>query len=374
MLSKKMTFSLMSLITLLAFAFVAPFATAGILGDKFATTITLESGTIDGTEVGMLVGDNQITPGRTTIRVVFGKAVLVGGNAADADDQGAGGIPAGRFAPEDIGVVAFNKLTGESFELEPVAPVSAFGTGANETPSTTEYTVALDDADLVADTVVLVTIAEGAVTNNDPADVITAGTGDDTLGGNAKATLKFDVVAEVGDDDPRVVSVTDLPGAVIAPGNPDTFTFVVTLSEKPKEFKKAHIDAANTTVATDPIALAARAAGTTETSTEDSGRVYPYLVTVTPKYESKDDIVIKIKSFEDTETPTANKSLVSMGYVVKVLSDANKKVGLSGNEEGFAQGHHYPGRWLLGCSQDGVIPWSVNPGDPKKGAADISAS
>ncbi len=41
MLSKKMTFSLMSLITLLAFAFVAPFATAGILGDKFATTITL---------------------------------------------------------------------------------------------------------------------------------------------------------------------------------------------------------------------------------------------------------------------------------------------------------------------------------------------
>ena len=34
MLSKKMTFSLMSLITLLAFAFVAPFATAGVLGDK----------------------------------------------------------------------------------------------------------------------------------------------------------------------------------------------------------------------------------------------------------------------------------------------------------------------------------------------------
>ena len=45
MLSKKMTFSLMSLITLLAFAFVAPFATAGVLGDKFATTITLAPGT-----------------------------------------------------------------------------------------------------------------------------------------------------------------------------------------------------------------------------------------------------------------------------------------------------------------------------------------
>ena len=48
MLSKKMTFSLMSLITLLAFAFVAPFATAGILGDKFATTITLNHTTDPG--------------------------------------------------------------------------------------------------------------------------------------------------------------------------------------------------------------------------------------------------------------------------------------------------------------------------------------
>ena len=49
--------------------------------------------------------------------------------------------------------------------------------------------------------VVLVTIAKGAVTNNDPADVITAGTGDDTLGGNAKATLRFDVVPAADDTD-----------------------------------------------------------------------------------------------------------------------------------------------------------------------------
>ena len=110
-----------------------------------------------------------------------------------------------------------------------------------------------------ANTVVLVTIAEGGVTNNDPADAITAGTGDDTLGGNAKATLQFDVVAVVAETDPRVVSVEDLPGAVIAPGNPDSFTFTVTLSEKPAAFTKAHIgvDAARATVASDPIALAA---------------------------------------------------------------------------------------------------------------------
>ena len=55
MLSKKMTFSLMSLITLLAFAFVAPVAIAAdVLGDKFATTITLE---------GDSAGDNVIESG-----------------------------------------------------------------------------------------------------------------------------------------------------------------------------------------------------------------------------------------------------------------------------------------------------------------------
>ena len=68
MLSKKMTFSLMSLITLLAFAFVAPVATAGVLGEKFATTITLE---------GDSAGDNVIESGDTavSIKVVFAKAV-----------------------------------------------------------------------------------------------------------------------------------------------------------------------------------------------------------------------------------------------------------------------------------------------------------
>ena len=72
MLSKKMTFSLMSLITLLAFAFVAPFATAGVLGDKFATTITLNH---DAGSTPPLVGDNQVQTGAISIKVVFAKAV-----------------------------------------------------------------------------------------------------------------------------------------------------------------------------------------------------------------------------------------------------------------------------------------------------------
>ena len=376
MLSKKMTFSLMSLITLLAFAFVAPFATAGVLGDKFATTITLESGT---EVLGMLVGDNQITPGSgaTTIRVVFAKGVATGDNAVAATAD-VTGIPAGLFAPEDVKVVAFNKLTGTSIVLGPLDPAPAFGSASASpaTDSKTEFTVALHNGPLAEDTVVLVTIAEGAVTNNDPADAIAAGTGDDTLGGNAKATLQFDVVAVVAGR-PSVISVTDLPGAVIAPGNPDSFTFTVTLSEKPKEFKKGHIDpSGNATIDTDPVALAAIAEPAVDgnadgLSTEESDRLYPYLVTIKPKYESKDDIVIKIKSFENLDTPTALKSLVSMGYVVKVLSDASKKVGLSGTKKDLPKDIIIPadGYLVVPKTGDSLV---VNPGDPKKGAADIA--
>ena len=166
----------------------------------------------------------------------------------------------------------------------------------------------------------------------------------------------------------------DLPGAVIAPGNPDSFSFTVTLSEKPAAFTKAHIDpSGNATIDTDPVALAAIAepAPPAKQSTEDSDRLYPYLVTITPKYESKDDIVIKIKSFENLDTPTALKSLVSMGYVVKVLSDASKKVGLSGTKKDLPKDIIIPadGYLVVPKTGDSLV---VNPGDPKKGAADIA--
>ena len=138
--------------------------------------------------------------------------------------------------------------------------------------------------------------------------------------------------------DPKTVtSVTGLPPIVLSPDADPAFTFTVTLSEKPKEFKKDHIDASNATVSGDPVfagtvseGLNAAGDAPSGLSTETSNLLYRYLVTVAPKYESKDDIVIKIKSFEDT---SGNKSLVSMAYSVKVNSDANKKVGLSGTKK-----------------------------------------
>ena len=191
MLSKKMTFSLMSLITLLAFAFVAPFATAGVLGDKFVTTITLNDA----------VGDNVAESGDITLGVVFGKEVAEGDNPTDVEDV----TPASpMFTPADVTFVAFNKVTGEAVEV--TVDTGVDGTEPAFPDSMTEYTVNL--AAIIVDTttntggvVVLVTIAEGAVTNNNPADVINAGTTDNTLGGNAKATLQFDIIAGVADAD-----------------------------------------------------------------------------------------------------------------------------------------------------------------------------
>ena len=379
MLSKKMTFSLMSLITLLAFAFVAPFATAGVLGDKFATTITLNHTTDpleDEDEDAALVGDNQVETGTISIKVVFGKNIDVGANVTVTTGDVEAVVASPLFTPADVTVVAFDKTTGKSHAALTVAtPVHVPGV-------LNEATVALDvSVAIVANTVVLVTIAEGAVTNNDPADVIAAGTGDDTLGGNAKATLQFDVVAadDTEDPRPRVVSVDDLPAVVIAPGNPDSFSFTVTLSEKPAAFTKAHIgvDVLIATVASDPIALPAIAEDPPDSneegdSTEDSGRLYPYLVTITPTYATKDDIVIKINSFDDTNKPVANKSLVSMAYAVKVLSDANRKVGLFGTEVVLTNKVVVPADGYLVVARVKADSLITDPGDALHGAAKIA--
>jgi len=362
MLSKKMAFSLTSLITILALAFVVSPAMGAVLGKDFATTISLNH---TASSDPPLVGDNIVQTGTIAIKVAFGKKVAVGANAdADADPP----VPGGLFAPEDVTVAAFNKSTGASVTVTPGTP--AFVTGTMDMA-----TVSLGD--IAANTTVLVTIAKGAVTNNDPADVIKAGQGDDTLGANKKATLKFEVVAAVADAAPKVVSITDLPLIVLGPGIHDAFSFTVTLSEKPKEFKKDKIDLANATIASDPVALPAEMEGTTDRSvandsTVESNMVYPYLVTIKPKYESKDDIVIKIKSFEDLDTPTPMKSLVSMAYMVKVNSDANKKVGQHGTKVDLPKDIIIPNGGYLVVTRKKAESRITDPGDPKKGAADIA--
>ena len=375
MMSQK-TFSLTILITLLALAFIVPSALAGELGKDFKVTITLANPSDIDTN-GMVVGDNQFALGTTgatpRLKVVFDKRVNLLGNAAEGPPV----VPATGFAPEDVKVMTFNKMTGETTTF-PIADG-----GIDTDPQTTGdanlpnpwamFTVTLPQlaaaptAPAIYDGhTVVVTIAKGAAENADPADVITAGTGDDTLGKNDKGSLRFEVVAAVTDR-PNVASIDDLPSIVLGPDANPAFTFKVTLSEKPKEFKKDHIEASNATVSGDPVFAGTKAESATVVSTELSNLVYEYLVTVAPKYESKDDIVIKIKSFEDV---SGNKSLVSMPYMVKVNSDANKKVALSGREVNLTNKAVVPGDGYLVVAKDKGMSLVIDPGNAEHGAGD----
>ena len=353
MMSKK-TFSLTILITLLALAFIVPSALAGVLGENFSTTISL---------AGTPAGDNVIATGGISVNVVFGKETTLIQDESDPVTA----LETAAFTSDDVSALGYNKMTGAAVAI-------TVGTLArNPTTVTTDpwamYTVPLGT--IAADTVVVVTIAKGKVTNANPADVIAAATGDDTLGMNDKGSLRFDVVAKPPAEptNPRVTSVMGLPPIVLSPDADPAFTFTVTLSEKPKEFKKDHIEASNATVSGDPVFAGTETEAEANISTEVSNLLYKYLVTIAPKYESKDDIVIKIKSFEDTSTP-ANKSLVSMAYMVKVNSDANKKVALSGAEINLTNKAVVPADGSLVVAKDKGMSLVIDPGNAEHGAAD----
>ena len=354
MMSQK-TFSLTILITLLALAFIVPSALAGELGKDFSTAITLNHAA-DSTPP--LLGDNVVATGTISVNVVFGKEVNLG--TAEATTA---------FYTDDVSAMGYNKTTGAEVDITVTAPTR--NPAAVTTDPWAMYTVSLGS--IAADTVVVVTIAKGAAENANPADVIQAATSDDTLGMNGKGSLRFDVVAAVADTDearaenPSVVSVMGQPSIVLSPSADPAFTFTVTLSEKPKEFKKDHIDASNATVSGDPVFAGTISEAVDNVSTEASNLLYKYLVTVAPKYESKDDIVIKIKSFEDV---SGNKSLVSMAYRVKVNSDANKKVALSGREVNLTNKAVVPGDGYLVVAKDKGMSLVIDPGNAEHGAGD----
>ena len=85
-----------------------------------------------------------------------------------------------------------------------------------------------------------------------------------------------------------------------------TENVIILLSEQPKAFTKDHVDATNATWV-DPVALVAIDEvdpGMLSTGRDD--KLYPYVLTITPKYENKNDIVVKVKAFEDMVLPSAD--------------------------------------------------------------------
>ena len=133
-------------------------------------------------------------------------------------------------------------------------------------------------------------------------------------GKSAETSLTINYVraepTEDGAGDPTVYSIRRASDPLL-PVTAATENVIILLSEQPKEFTKDHVDVTNATWG-DPVALVAIdevdvTNGTNNMpSTGRDMKLYPYVLTITPKYENKNDIVVKVKAFEDMVLPSAD--------------------------------------------------------------------
>ena len=302
MLSNKWTFSLTSLVVMLALVFVAPSAMA----DPFSVGLSVAAAVDDDAnpDVSGVDGIQIITAAAVNIRIVTGQVVNL------ATDQA---TPVKDIANTHFVVTAFNSYGGTvgAPSLSPIlhSPDAENANGKN-------FSMQLGTA---GDTVVKVIVSVKAKVFEvaDPTTFLTDGARNDD-GRNAAASITINYVAaepaEDGAGVPRVYSIRRASDPLL-PITAATENVIILLSEQPKAFTKDHVDVTNATWV-DPVALVAIdevnvVNGTNNMpSTGRDDKLYPYVLTITPKYENKNDIVVKVKAFEDMVLPDALKYAV----------------------------------------------------------------
>ena len=190
MLSKKMAFSLMSLITLLAFAFVAPTAMAGEFGVSLDATGDVSS-----------AGDLQLPHPGTSLKVTV------------KFDQAVTAVTAFAVTYDKDGTVL-------GFPAAPSTPATA----SKEKTLTIPVTAAVAKVNL--------RIAKG-IASADPINADTSAALDINI-----YLVDADVVGDAGD--PTVYSIRRADNPLL-PVTAATVQVIVTLSEQPKEFKKGNL-------------------------------------------------------------------------------------------------------------------------------------
>ena len=265
MLSKKMAFSLMRLITIFALAFVAPSAMATEFGVSLLRVEDLNSAELRDVSHD---GGIQVQRPQTSIRAVvkFDRAVIL----SETDMSTSGYDVDGVYIPR-VALAA----------TDPITP----------TPAATEIT--LNITTTAGTSKVTIKIAAG-IASADPFN-------DDTS--KALDVNIFLVAADAGGPTVYSIERTDNP---LLPVTSATLQIIITLSEKPKAFTKDHVSVSNA-IHGDPVALEAIPETDNLPSTGRDGMLYPYVLTITPKYENKNNIVVKVKAFEDTVLPTPNR-------------------------------------------------------------------
>ena len=311
MLSNKWTFSLTSLIVILSLCLVASPALAQF-EIKLSVGADEDVSFADGHQVVYGTPDTD----SNTIKIMSTKVV----NRGDTDDTLATAATTGLEAL-DFDIIAYNKfggtVTGDSVpELE---SVTVDGT-ADGMHFMVELNAVSADSGI---TRVLVVLPKDSVELADPRAEMEDGARK-AAGKNKEASIELHYVGTQPDassdataDDPKVYKIARADGQ-LRPVTAATFDVLITLSEEPKKdgFKKDHIDVANAT-AGDPTFLdmiKEDADGADDTADNDddmpsTGRdmmLYRYIVTLTPKYENKNDIVVKVKMFYDQEMQSPN--------------------------------------------------------------------
>ena len=332
MLSKKM--ALMGLITILALAFVVPSAMA-----EFGVLMSVADPDADVSAEGGI----QVR-GDVVVRVKFDKVVVTGTEATS-------------FSASDIEVIAYTDFGGvvtAPTVTEPTDYDANNPDGKNFT-----ITVGASSADVVR---VLLYMDKHGVEVADPR----ADLNDDGIrkadGKSATASLEIHYVG-ADEGKPRVYSIRRASDPLL-PVTAETVNVIIFLSEKPKAFTKDHVDVSNATWG-DPVELQTQVADNMSSTGRD-GMLYPYVLTITPKYENANDIVVKVKAFEDLVLPISNKytpPLTEVAYregISKLTIKVGKKV-LTAKTEGFE----------VVLAKDKIIPNQVGNGVGTPGSAHV---
>ncbi len=321
MLSNKWTFSLTSLVVILVLALVAPSAMAG----EFGVSLSVGSG-VDASSEGEIQVDRTIDPddtgalnaGDVVIMIRTDQVVDLQSDtnqSATGDDAVASGTMLGK---DDFMVIAYNEFGGTE-----AVPTLNNVTAVPEADG--KNFMATLNVPGTAVTRVLVYLAKHKIELADPRAQLNDDGTRKADGQSAEASLTIHYVAADGTDpdtpddnmsDPTVYSIRRAADPLL-PVKDATVDVIILLSEKPHEFKKAHVDVTNATWG-DPVALVAldedeNGVDNTDGNADDmpsTGRddmLYPYALTITPTYKTKDDIVVKVKAFSDQVLPTANE-------------------------------------------------------------------
>ena len=390
MLSKKMAFSLTSLITIFALAFVAPIAMGAVLGDGFKTTLSLNhrAPNADGADVPgtapFKIADNVIESDSTTndifLKVEFAKRVKALMDGGSGDDVVVTDGSEDAFTLQDLTVTIKNQNDGK---IE-TTPVFAIFTASVDTtadahadatfPGTAAATdlpaagkiyyidlgeiaaVALGETDATGIITVEVKVLKNRVKNDDLNDRIDAAQNPgDSLGYNAEGSLKFTIIPADTDRPTAMIDTTGAPAIVLGPTVHPSFSVKVTTSQVPKDKKltKDHIDVKNATV--DAVVRI-----------DDKN----YTVVIKPKYETKKDIEIRVKPYERNTHPRT-KSVLTAATKVKVNDDSNRKTTY-GTAKNLTNKAVIPMGGYLVVAKDEAMSLIIDPGNHEHKAADIA--